>query len=137
VAETRFKPSFLNSSALASSFNSFFLFNDFIEKFGGLLAGAVKGSMITSALLIMLALMPLSYLKWSIADRSLVGIYFLRIGPSIYAKASRVLPFVKIDGASFNTEYVVRDIVQNNARDTKARKEVKKTSDWETPFVKK
>ena len=109
----------------------------FIEKLGGFLAGAVKASMITSAILIGLALLPLSYLKWSIGDGSLIGMYFLKIGPSIYAKASRVLPFVKIDGASFNTEYVVRDIIEDNTRETKARKEVKEIPDWEKPFVKK
>ncbi|MCX5686158.1 MAG: CvpA family protein [Candidatus Omnitrophica bacterium] len=109
----------------------------FIEKFGGLLAGAIKASMITSAILIMLALLPLPYLKWSIGDRSFIGMYFLKIGPSIYAKVSRVLPFIKIDDASFNVEYVVRDIIEDNTRETKARKEVKEIPDWEKPFVKK
>lgn len=109
----------------------------FIEKFGGLLAGAVKASIITSAILIMLALLPLSYLKWSIMDRSLVGTYFLKIGPNIYAKASQVLPFVRIDGASFNTEYIIRAIMQDNGPGTKSGKKVKETTDWEKPFVKK
>ncbi|MFH0764389.1 MAG: CvpA family protein [Candidatus Omnitrophota bacterium] len=89
-----------------------------IEKFGGLLAGAVKASIITSAILIALVLLPLSYLKWSITDRSLIGMYFLKVGPSIYAKASQILPFVKIGGASFNTEYAVRDVIEDNARET-------------------
>ncbi len=109
----------------------------FIEKFGGLLAGAVKASMITSAILIMLALVPLSYLKWSISQRSLTGMYFLKIGPNIYAKSSRFLPSIKIDGASFDTEYIVRDIVGDKASQTKAGKEVKEIPDWQKPVVNK
>lgn len=108
-----------------------------IEKFGGLLAGVVKASIVTSAILIILALLPLSYIKWSIMDRSLTGIYFLKVGPSICAKASQFLPFVRANGASFDTEYMVKEIVQDNTRETKARKEAEKVPDWEKPLVKK
>ena len=106
----------------------------FIQKFGGLLAGAVKASMITSAILIILALIPLSYIKWSIRERSLSGTYFLKIGPSIYAKTSQFLPSIKAGGASVDAEYIVRDLVGDKASQAKAKKEVKKTPDWQKPF---
>ncbi|MDD5427988.1 MAG: CvpA family protein [Candidatus Omnitrophica bacterium] len=67
-----------------------------IEKFGGLAAGIVRGTILASLILIMLMLIPLSYLQWSVRDRSLTGIYFLRIGPSIYEKASVFLPTVPV-----------------------------------------
>jgi len=61
-----------------------------IEKFGGLFAGIVKAYIITAIVLTMMALIPLSYLQWSIKDRSLTGKYVLMAGPEIYSK-SRVL----------------------------------------------
>jgi len=106
----------------------------FIEKFGGLLAGLGKASMITSAILIMLVLIPLPYLKWSIRDRSLVGMYFLKIGPSVYAKTSRFLPAIKGEGASADSEYIVKDIVSDKAEKTSVKKEAKDIPDWDKPF---
>ncbi len=70
----------------------------FIERFGGLLAGIIRSCILTSLILIMLALVPLSYLQWSIRDRSLTGMYFLRIGPAIYEKLSVLLPAVSSKG---------------------------------------
>ena len=63
-----------------------------IEKFGGLAVGMVKAYVITSIVLMVLALMPLSYLQWSIKDKSLTGKYFLRTGPEIYSRIGGFLP---------------------------------------------
>ncbi|MFA6142573.1 MAG: CvpA family protein [Candidatus Omnitrophota bacterium] len=57
-----------------------------IEKAGGLIAGVAKAGVLTSAILMILVLIPLSYLKTSIRDKSLIGMYFLKIGPNIHAK---------------------------------------------------
>ena len=56
-----------------------------IEKFGGLFAGIVKAYIITAIVLTMMMLMPLSYLQWSIRDKSLTGKYVLMAGPQIYS----------------------------------------------------
>lgn len=57
-----------------------------IEKFGGLVVGILKGYIITAIVLMILTLMPLSYLQWSIKDRSLTGKYILMAGPEVYQK---------------------------------------------------
>ncbi len=57
-----------------------------IEKFGGLFAGIAKAYLITAMVLTIMNLMPLSYLKWSIKDRSLTGKYVLMAGPEVYSK---------------------------------------------------
>jgi uncharacterized membrane protein required for colicin V production len=57
-----------------------------IEKFGGLFAGMVKAYVITAVILTMMALIPLSYIRWSVQDRSLTGKYFLMAGPQAYSK---------------------------------------------------
>ena len=54
-----------------------------IEKFGGMLAGIVRGVILTSIILTIIVLIPLPYLQWSVNTRSLTGIYFVKIGPSI------------------------------------------------------
>ena len=57
-----------------------------IEKFGGLLVGIAKAYVMTAIVLTMLSLMPLSYLQWSVRERSLTGKYFLAAGPEAYTK---------------------------------------------------
>ncbi len=69
-----------------------------IEKFGGLILGIVRASVVTSLVLTILALMPLPYIQWSIRDKSITGVYFLRIGPSIYGKVAAFLPVMKAGG---------------------------------------
>ncbi len=66
-----------------------------IERFGGLLAGIIRGAILASIVLMIIVLIPLSYLQWSVRDRSLMGVHFLRIGPSIYEKTSALLPNLK------------------------------------------
>ena len=57
-----------------------------IEKFGGLLAGIIKAYIVTVIVLTILVMMPLSYLRWSVMDRSLTGKYILMAGPKVCAK---------------------------------------------------
>lgn len=63
-----------------------------IEKAGGLIVGMGKACIITSAVLIMLELIPLSYIKWSVRDRSMTGPYFLNIASNVYTAASYFVP---------------------------------------------
>lgn len=69
----------------------------FAEKFGGLICGIARGSIVVSLVLIMMALAPLSYLQHSIKDRSLTGMFFLRIAPQINKKVAWMLPAIKIE----------------------------------------
>ncbi|MFA5144029.1 MAG: CvpA family protein [Candidatus Omnitrophota bacterium] len=69
-----------------------------IEKFGGLTAGIARGVILTSTVLIIIALIPLPYLQWSVRDRSLTGPCFLRIGSAVYGKVSWLLPAVSVGG---------------------------------------
>ena len=63
-----------------------------IEKFGGLLAGVVRGVILACIIITIIALIPLPYLQRSVRDRSMTGNYFLRIGPAIYDDAHMILP---------------------------------------------
>jgi membrane protein required for colicin V production len=67
-----------------------------MEKFGGLVVGMMKAYVITGIVLMTLSLMPLSYLSWSIKDRSLTGKYILRAGPQIYNRVGIFLPAMKL-----------------------------------------
>jgi uncharacterized membrane protein required for colicin V production len=57
-----------------------------IEKFGGLFVGILKAYIITAMVLTVLVLIPLSYLRWSVRDRSLTGRYVLMAGPEAYSR---------------------------------------------------
>ena len=81
-----------------------------IEKFGGLLAGVIRGSVLTSTILIIIVLIPVPYLQWSVRDRSLTGIYFLRIGPAIYEKTSALLPTVKVGGSPVSSSALMKEL---------------------------
>ena len=59
-----------------------------IEKFGGLIIGIGRAAVVTSIILIMMTMLPLSYLEWSIRDRSLMGTSFLKIVPAIYERVA-------------------------------------------------
>jgi uncharacterized membrane protein required for colicin V production len=63
-----------------------------IEKFGGLLAGVVRGAVLACIVLTIIVLIPLPYLQWSVRDRSMTGIYFLHIGPEIDKDTHKILP---------------------------------------------
>lgn len=62
-----------------------------IEKFGGLLAGVLKAYIITAMVLTVFVLSPLSYLRWSVNEKSLTGKYILLSGPQA---VDRLKPFL-------------------------------------------
>jgi len=96
-----------------------------IEKFGGMLVGVLRGCIASSIILVLLALIPLSYLQWSIKDKSLCGVFFLRVGPEIY----RVIP-----GAGAGYEKVVKDIISKKDVHAKSNKTSDKQPEWEKVF---
>ncbi|MDP2929919.1 MAG: CvpA family protein [Candidatus Omnitrophota bacterium] len=71
-----------------------------IERFGGLAVGMMKAYIVTGIVLMTLSLMPLSYLKWSIKDKSLTGKYFLAMAPEIRDRLGGFLPETKADKAA-------------------------------------
>ena len=73
-----------------------------IEKIGGMMLGVLKGAVSVSMVLIFLALIPLSYIQWSINDKSLYGMFFLRIGPAIYRRVS---------GGAVDDKKIIKDII--------------------------
>ena len=81
-----------------------------LEKFGGLIVGVIRASVVASTVLVILALLPLPYLQWSIRDKSVTGMYFLRIGPGIYAKTAALLPG---GGKTVTKESLINDIVSD------------------------
>jgi len=82
-----------------------------VEKAGGLFFGFMRASVVTSLILMILALMPLSYLQWSIRDKSFMGMHFLRIVPGIYGKISGILPTFKVERSPADGEDIVRRLV--------------------------
>jgi membrane protein required for colicin V production len=93
----------------------------FIEKFGGMLAGVLRGMVVTSMALICLALVPLSYLQWSIKERSVSGMFFLRIGPGIY----RTVSGGRIDDGRITDGIIAKKNIPVKGKD------VKKAPEWE------
>jgi uncharacterized membrane protein required for colicin V production len=103
-----------------------------IEKFGGVITGIIRASIVTSTVLIILALIPLPYLQWSIRDRSLTGMYFFNIGPEIYIKASSFLPVTKIEEEPLTRDSLVRTLLSEKTLEVKKdAKKRKKRSSWE------
>jgi uncharacterized membrane protein required for colicin V production len=86
-----------------------------LEKFGGLIFGVFRAAITTSLVLIILALAPLPYLQRSIRDKSLTGVYFLKIGPVIYEKCAAFLPTLKIGAPSVNRNALVKELVSDKA----------------------
>ena len=68
-----------------------------IERFGGLAIGMMKAYIVTGMVLMTISLMPLSYLSWSIKDKSLTGKYFLVAPMEIYNSLESFLPEIKVD----------------------------------------
>ena len=68
----------------------------FVEKFGGLVFGFLRASVVVSILLTIMSLTPLSYLSYSIKDKSLLGHYFLNITPEISNRTAWAFPVIAI-----------------------------------------
>jgi membrane protein required for colicin V production len=86
-----------------------------VEKAGGLIVGFARGSVVVSILLVILSLMPLSYLQWSIRDRSLMGMGFLRIVPGIYARVSGALPTFRVETSAANADELVKTLAADKS----------------------
>ena len=84
-----------------------------IERFGGLVFGACRGAITACLVLETMVMAPLPYLQWSIRDRSFSGVYFVRIGPTVYEAASRFLPFIKADGRPADKEAIINDLLSD------------------------
>ncbi|MFH1189960.1 MAG: CvpA family protein [Candidatus Omnitrophota bacterium] len=65
-----------------------------VEKFGGLIFGLARASVVVSLLLMMMSLTPLSYLNYSIKERSLSGPYFLKVVPEISGRLAWMFPAI-------------------------------------------
>jgi len=77
-----------------------------IEKFGGLALGVARAYIITGIVLTVLILMPLSYMQWSIRDKSITGKYILMAGPEIYNK---------VTGASVKKDLILKDLMSDKS----------------------
>lgn len=95
-----------------------------IEKMGGLVIGILRGAVVSSILLIILALVPVPYFQWSIKDRSLSGMHVINIAPSIYSGIERILPGMAVIGA--DERDIVKDIIANKAINSSANKDKEK-----------
>lgn len=93
-----------------------------IEKAGGMLVGVLRGAVVSSMVLIFLVLIPLSYLEWSVKDKSLCGSFFLRVGPTIY----QAMP-----GAGALYEKMIKDIVSKKDISAKDNKSGKVQPEWQ------
>ena len=96
-----------------------------IEKFGGLVVGIMRAYIITGIVLMMLALMPLSYLQWSIRDRSLTGRYFLMACPEVYARLSGFLPAIKAGEGPVTKESIAKNLMSDKSISPKQDKKEK------------
>jgi membrane protein required for colicin V production len=93
--------------------------NPFLEKFGGAFFGLLRGSVIISLLLIILSLAPLSYMQHSIRDRSMTGMFFLKIAPAIHSRLAWMLPTISIENKAGSVDSLVKTIVSDKSVKTK------------------
>lgn len=63
-----------------------------VEKFGGLIFGLLRASIVVSIVLMAMSLTPFSYLQYSIKERSFSGPYFLKVVPEISSRVAWVFP---------------------------------------------
>lgn len=96
-----------------------------IEKFGGLVVGIMRAYIITGVVLMMLALMPLSYLQWSIRDKSFTGKYVLMAGPEIYSRLSRFLPTIKVGEPALTKDTIAKNLMSDKSISSKSNKKEK------------
>lgn len=102
-----------------------------IEIFGGVIFGVIRASIVASLILMIIALLPLPYLQRSVRDRSVTGMFFLKIGPSIYEKVSKFLPTIKVGGYPVNKEEIIKNLASDKSVAPKLKKEEKTAPAWE------
>jgi len=96
-----------------------------IERWGGCLVGVLKACLIACIVVTILALMPLAYLQRSVRDRSMTGMYALRIGPAMYCKVARFLPSMGRDRLPPSEEILVSELAANKSMDWSAKRKPK------------
>lgn len=103
-----------------------------IEKLGGVVAGIFRACIVASIILMILSLMPLSYLQRSIREKSLTGMYFLKIGPFVYEKAAKILPKIKLEKGSADRVSIIKKLASDKSV-VSANTKVKtpKKAEWE------
>jgi uncharacterized membrane protein required for colicin V production len=79
----------------------------FIDSVGGLIAGVSRACLTVSLVLMILVLLPLPYMQWSIRDRSLTGMFFLKVGTTVYAQVNRFIPGFKAKAEPLSAEEVM------------------------------
>jgi uncharacterized membrane protein required for colicin V production len=97
-----------------------------LERFGGLVLGVARASIVTSMVLIILALAPLPYLQRSIRAKSLTGMHFLKIGPSIYERCAHILPTIRMEALSISKDVMVSNLVSDKSIAPRSDKETEK-----------
>ena len=96
-----------------------------IEKFGGLIVGIMRAYITASIILMLFALMPLSYLQWSIRDKSLTGKYVLAAGPEIYERLSGLLPTIKVGGPAPAKDAIMKNLMSDKSISPKSDRKKK------------
>ena len=66
----------------------------FVEKFGGLIFGVLRASVVLSIILMIMLLTPFTYLHHSIKERSISGPYLIKIVPGISSRIAWVFPTI-------------------------------------------
>lgn len=101
-----------------------------IERFGGLICGVGRALIFASIILMVLSLMPLSYMQKSIRDRSLSGMYVLRAGPTIYVTLAKFLPKGPGKEGALSEEAITKElVVDKTVLNPKPKKDSDKASE--------
>lgn len=102
-----------------------------IERLGGLFAGIARAAIITCIVVTAISLMPLSYLQHSVRERSISGMYFLKIGPYIYSKTAAIVPVMKGEELFAGVDAMTKDLAADKSVLKKVKKKKKEASEWE------
>jgi hypothetical protein len=82
---------------------------------GGAIVGIFRATLVTTLVLMVIALAPLPYLQRSVREKSLTGMYFLKFGVDVYEKASLALPMLKREGKVFAKERILEDLSKDKS----------------------
>ena len=105
--------------------------NPVIEKIGGFVCGLLRALVVTSMVLIMLALIPVPYLTESIRDKSVTGMYYLRVGPTIYSGVSRVIPALRHDKTYVSSDDMVSSLLHEKTLPINRKVKDITAAEWE------
>jgi len=84
-----------------------------LESLGGLFSGVLRASITVSLIFIACMLIPVPYLQDSIRDKSLTGMLFLRVGPTIYKKTGGYLPSFGFKEAERTGDKIIQDLLED------------------------